>query len=101
MAETAVVYARINSDLKQEAEDILSQLGISPSSAIQMLYSQVVFNGGLPFLPRLPKKHLLELGALSRDQLDNAIQRGVNSLDEGKGVSADAVTSMLAQEYGI
>lgn len=42
MANTSVIYARIDSDLKDNAEGILSQLGISPSSAIQMLYSQIV-----------------------------------------------------------
>ena len=39
MANTSAVYARIDTNLKDNAESILSQLGISPSSAIQMLYS--------------------------------------------------------------
>lgn len=39
MANTSAVYARIDTELKENAEGILSQLGISPSSAIQMLYS--------------------------------------------------------------
>ena len=38
MANTAAVYARIDTNLKESAEDILAQLGITPSSAIQMLY---------------------------------------------------------------
>ena len=101
MADTGVVYARINKNLKQEAEGILSQLGISPSSAVQMLYSQVVLNGGLPFLPSLPRTLPLDLGSLSRERLDVEIRRGVDSLDAGQGVSADAVDAMLAQEYGI
>ena len=42
MANTTAVYARIDTKLKDNAESILSQLGISPSSAIQMLYSQIV-----------------------------------------------------------
>ena len=42
MANTSAVYARIDTNLKENAESILSQLGISPSSAIQMLYSQIV-----------------------------------------------------------
>lgn len=42
MANTSAVYARIDTNLKDNAESILSQLGISPSSAIQMLYSQIV-----------------------------------------------------------
>ena len=35
MANTSAVYARIDTNLKDNAESILSQLGISPSSAIQ------------------------------------------------------------------
>lgn len=37
MANTSAVYARIDTNLKERAENILKQLGISPSSAIQML----------------------------------------------------------------
>ena len=61
MANTSSVYARIDTNLKDNAEGILSQLGISPSSAIQMLYSQIVLNKGMPFELRLPQsRHLLE-----------------------------------------
>ena len=56
MANTSVIYARIDSNLKDNAEGILSQLGISPSSAIQMLYSQIVLKKGIPFELRLPSK---------------------------------------------
>ena len=54
MANTSAVYARIDTELKENAEGILSQLGISPSSAIQMLYSQIVLKKGMPFDLRLP-----------------------------------------------
>ena len=49
MANTAAVYARIDTNLKESAEDILAQLGITPSSAIQMLYRQIVLTRGLPW----------------------------------------------------
>ena len=42
MANTTAVYARIDTNLKETAEGILAQLGISPSAAIQMLYSQII-----------------------------------------------------------
>ena len=41
MANTTAVYARIDTKLKENAEDILAQLGISPSSAMQMFYSKI------------------------------------------------------------
>lgn len=54
MANTTAVYARINSDLKNSAEEILEKLGITPSAAIQMLYSQIILTNGLPFQPVIP-----------------------------------------------
>ena len=49
MANTSAVYARIDNNLKENAENILAQLGIAPSSAIQMLYRQIILQRGLPF----------------------------------------------------
>lgn len=54
MSNTTAVYARIDTELKNNAEEILSKLGITPSVAIQMLYSQIILTGGLPFQPKLP-----------------------------------------------
>ena len=48
MANTTAVYARIDTNLKENAESILNRLGITPSSAIQMLYSQIVLENGMP-----------------------------------------------------
>lgn len=45
MANASIVYARIDTGLKEDAEEILFQLGISPSSAIQMLYAQIILKG--------------------------------------------------------
>ena len=53
MANTSAVYARIDAQLKENAEAILAQLGITPSALIQMTYSQVVLHNGLPFSARI------------------------------------------------
>ena len=56
MANTSVVYARIDTKLKDNAETILAQLGISPPGAIQRLYRQIVLRNGIPFAVQLPDK---------------------------------------------
>lgn len=66
MANTTAVYARIDTKLKDNAESILSQLGISPSSAIQMLYSQIVLKKGIPFDLKLPSSEPLAVGAMTK-----------------------------------
>jgi DNA-damage-inducible protein J len=101
MANTSAVYARIDTNLKENAEGILSQLGISPSSAIQMLYSQIVLKKGMPFDLRLPSSQPLAAGAMTRDQLDSELQKGVDSIRAGKVYSADEVDAAFVREFGI
>lgn len=100
MANTSVIYARIDSDLKDNAEGILSQIGISPSSAIQMLYSQIVLKKGIPFELRLPSK-LPTIDTMTREQLDAELQKGMDSIEAGKVYSAAEVEAALAKEFGI
>ncbi|MEE0742492.1 MAG: type II toxin-antitoxin system RelB/DinJ family antitoxin [Emergencia sp.] len=101
MAKTSAVYARIDTNLKDSAEEILFQLGISPSSAIQMLYSQIVLKKGMPFDLRLPSSKPAAVRAMTREQLDIELRKGVDSIKAGKVYSADEVDAALAKEFGI
>ena len=96
---TTPVYARIDTNLKENAEAILAQLGITPSSAIQMMYSQIVLRRGMPFDLQLPAP--TAIGTMTREELDSELLKGVNSLKNGEGYTADEVDSILAQEFGI
>ena len=48
-AKSANLYARIEPDVKEQAEGILATLGIPASNAINMFYKQIILNRGLPF----------------------------------------------------
>ena len=101
MANTSAVYARIDTTLKENAENILSQLGITPSSMIQMLYSQIVLTKGIPFELRLPGTKPVAAGSLSRSKLNMKIQKGMDSLKDGKKYTSDEVDSILSKEFEI
>ena len=91
MANTSTVYARIDTEIKENAESILSQLGISPSSAIQMFYSQIVLKRGIPFELRLPSRKPTALGGMTREQLDAELMKGIESMKSGKTYTADEI----------
>ncbi|MBQ9058282.1 MAG: type II toxin-antitoxin system RelB/DinJ family antitoxin [Atopobiaceae bacterium] len=101
MANTSAVYARVDTELKDSAESILSQLGISPSGAIHMLYRQIVMHNGLPFDLKLPTKQPLALGSMTREQLDRELVRGLESVESDKVMTAEEFDSVLANELGI
>ncbi len=54
MAKTATVRARVEPTLKHDAEDVLAQLGMSPTTAISMFYEQITLRHALPFDVTLP-----------------------------------------------
>ncbi|MET0399659.1 MAG: type II toxin-antitoxin system RelB/DinJ family antitoxin [Longimicrobiaceae bacterium] len=49
MAKTAMIRARVEPELKAQAEAILRGLGLSATDAITLFYHQVVQHRGLPF----------------------------------------------------
>jgi len=60
MAKTAMIVARIEPELKADAEKILKQLGISTTEAINLFLSQIRLQKGLPFEVKIPNKTTLE-----------------------------------------
>ncbi len=72
MAKTAMVQARVDSELKGNVELILKQLELSPSDAINLFYKQVELNGGLPFNVRVPNYNITTLMAMKEaDEIAN------------------------------
>lgn len=57
--KTAGLYVRMKPETKEKAEDIFKRLGLSPSTAINMFYEQVILQKGLPFAIKLPPKRLV------------------------------------------
>ncbi len=55
------VQARINPELKQEAEAVFAAIGMTTAEAIRVFLKQAVNNGGLPFQPmaRIPNAETL------------------------------------------
>jgi addiction module RelB/DinJ family antitoxin len=56
MAKDAQIRARVDADLKEEAEGVLESLGLSPTAAINMLYRQIVHRRAIPFDVALPRR---------------------------------------------
>jgi DNA-damage-inducible protein J len=52
--KTAAVHSRIQPEIKEQAEGILQRLGLSPTEAIRMFYTQIALRNGLPFDVALP-----------------------------------------------
>ena len=54
MAKSDMIRARVEPELKQEAETVFSRLGLSTTQAITLFYKQVSLQQGLPFAVKIP-----------------------------------------------
>ena len=99
--KTATLYARIEPDVKEQAEAILSELGIPASNAINMFYKQVIMQRGLPFPVKLPERHPLSMSDMSYEELSAALAVGYADVLEGRTRPAEDVFADLAEEYGL
>lgn len=54
MGKTSTIRARIEPELKEKAEHIFHQLGLTTTQAITLFYRQVELRKGLPFDVSLP-----------------------------------------------
>ena len=88
--KSANLYARIEPDVKEKAESILSTLGISASSAINMFYKQIILQRGLPFEVKIPSARPVDISTLSEvefnEELDGKTKEAVAEAgDSGTG----------------
>ena len=65
MTQEARISSRIDAELKNKVDSILAQIGIKPSQAITMFYTQIVRQRGIPFELKVPNEETVQ--ALTED----------------------------------
>lgn len=98
-AKSANLYARIEPDVKEKAESVLSALGIPASNAINMFYKQIILQRGLPFDVKLPSSRLIDMSALSKAELDVELEKGYADIEAGRTRDASAVFADIRKDY--
>jgi DNA-damage-inducible protein J len=101
MARTSNVFARVEPEVKEQAEKVLNQLGIPMSNAIGLFLRQVVLQRGIPFDMKLPSDQPLAIGNLSEEQFNAVIEKGFRDLTDGKVIPADRLAEEMRRDYGI
>ena len=101
MARTSNVFARVDPEVKRKAEIVLDQLGISMAGAVEMFLRQVALQGGLPFEVKLPSQQFLDYSAFDEESFDSAIQRSVESIQEGRTFSANEFKKSMEEEFNL
>lgn len=100
-AKSANLYARIEPDVKEKAESILSALGIPASNAINMFYKQIILQRGLPFDVKIPSSRPVDMSALSEAELNVELEKGYADIKAERTREANAVFADIRKDYDL
>lgn len=96
--KSANIYARIEPEVKEKAEEILNQLGIPSSLAINMFYKQIILQNGIPFELKIPSAPI-SFDHLSDDEINKELEKGYNDIKNGKTEPASQVIADIRKDY--
>ena len=101
MAKTANLYARIEPDVKEQAESILTALGIPVSNAINMFYKQIILQRGIPFEIKLPQAKIVDMSKLIPQEFDAELEKGYQDVLAGRTKPVGKVFDEIRKDYGL
>lgn len=99
--KSANLYARIEPDVKEQAEGILTTLGISASNAINMFYKQIILNRGLPFAVKIPENRAFDISKMGAESVDAELEKGYADMKEGRTKPATQVFADIRSDYNV
>ncbi len=100
MGKTATLNLRVDPTTKEEAEIILSKLGISMATAIDMYLKQISLVGGIPFamiLPKHPKSINTDL--MSTEELRKKLDKGYSDMEAGNVQNATTAFTNFMEKH--
>lgn len=101
MANKVTVNAEIDSKLFNKTKPILDQLGITTSTLIQMLYSEIVLTDDVPDFFRCLTSSFKFYEEMTEEELEADYIKAQEDYKNGKFISFKEFEQELYEKYGV
>jgi addiction module RelB/DinJ family antitoxin len=101
MQRTSSVFARVEPEIKEQAEQVLHLLGIPMSNAIGLFLRQIIIHRGIPFDMKLPAQKPVAIGAMNAAELNAVLEKGYDDVVSGKLYDLDEIVADMQRDYGV
>ena len=94
--KSANVTARVQPEIKRQAEAVLERIGLPVPVLIDTLYRQIIMTGGVPYsltVPNLPTRD-----SMTDEQFDVMMEKGYNQAKTGTGLSVDEAFAKIRED---
>ncbi|MBQ2616953.1 MAG: type II toxin-antitoxin system RelB/DinJ family antitoxin [Synergistaceae bacterium] len=97
---TETAYVEVEPEIKRRAEEILDKIGMSYSMAVDLFTRQIVLRRAFPIELNVPERKPLCLGSMTEDEIDAAIQEGLDALEAGRTIPLEKAREEMSKRYG-
>ena len=95
--KSANVLARVEPEIKEQAESIMSKLGLPASVVINALYKQIIMTRSIPFSLSLPKEPIT-LDSMTTENFNSVMETGLSQAKNDQSRPAADVFADLRRE---
>ena len=100
MEKTATLNLRVSPSVKQQAEQVLSRLGVSMATAIDIYLRQIALAGGIPFPVRIPPvPENMNADLMDAETLRYTLIKGIDDAETGQLYDAKEAFSKLRARH--
>lgn len=100
MEKSTTLNLRVNPIIKQQAEDVLKQLGVPMATAVDMFLRQITLTGGIPFDVSLPKvPAAINADAMTIEQLRAELLAGYEDMRQGNTQDVSAAFTEFREAH--
>lgn len=93
--KSANVTARVQPEIKRQAEAVLDKIGLPVSVLIDTLYRQIIMTGGIPYslaVPNLPTRD-----TMTDAQFNAMMEKGYHEAKTDDGLSVDEAFAKIRE----
>lgn len=93
-SKTANVTARVEPEIKEQAEAVMAKLGLPVSTAINMFYREIILWNGLPFRPSVPPAR----DEMTAEEFDRRMSEGLDDAKQNRTIPLNEAFETLIGE---
>jgi addiction module RelB/DinJ family antitoxin len=98
--KTSNIFARVEPELKEQAEAVLNEIGLPMSGAITLFLKQIVLRRGVPFPVTIPPTFPPAIELMSKEQFDAELEKGYQDMIGGHTRPANEFFREMERKYG-
>ncbi|NLC85092.1 MAG: type II toxin-antitoxin system RelB/DinJ family antitoxin [Ruminococcaceae bacterium] len=100
MKKSTTLNLRVDPAVKEKAEDVLEQLGLSMATAIDLYLRQISLTGGIPFAVSLPKvAAAFNADNMTAAEIHAALKAGYDEIEAGNLQDASSAFSAFRDSH--